>query len=138
MFPWFADGYDLDAIVCLTGNTPVARSKESIVYAENPTSLESEMVSDVSELEDEPVLLATHPNPVESVLSIALKSFTTGAISIAITDVMGKTVYTQTITLNEGKSSVSIDMSTYPKGFYVVHAANKNGSFSTTQKILKE
>ncbi len=138
VFPWFADGYDLDAVVCLTGNTPAARSKESIVYAESPTGLESEMVGDVSELEDEPILLATHPNPVENILSIELNSFTTGAISIAITDVMGKTVYTQTATVNEGQSSISIDMSTYPKGFYVVHVANKSGSFSTTQKIIKE
>ncbi len=137
-FPWFSDGYDLDAVVCLTEETPAARSKEAIEYAENPTGLESEMVTNESELEDIAIVLATHPNPVEDILTIQLNSFTKGVISIVITDLMGKTIHTQAVTLIEGQSSVGIDMNAYPKGFYVIHAENNNGNFKITEKIIKK
>ncbi|EZH75155.1 endonuclease [Aquimarina atlantica] len=135
IFPWFADGYDLDAIVCLENGERIA-TKNTMVYAENPTALESELLPEDFGLEETSIIVS--PNPFKNQLSIDFKTLVEGDVDITITDVTGKTVYTQTIRLNAGQSKLSIDMNRYTKGFYVVHASSTNGKLNITQKIIKE
>ncbi|WP_109098845.1 DUF5689 domain-containing protein [Aquimarina sp. AU58] len=134
-FPWFADGYDLDAIVCLENGERIA-TKNTMVYAENPTALESELLTKDFGLEETSIFVS--PNPFKNQLSIDFKTLVEGDVDITITDVTGKTVYTQTIQLNVGQSKLSIDMNRYTKGFYVVHASSTNGKLNITQKIIKK
>lgn len=134
-FPWFADGYDLDAIVCIENGEHIT-TKNTVVYAENPTALESELLNSTFGLEEASVFVS--PNPFKNQLSIDFNTFVEGNVDVIITDVTGKTVYTQTIRLNAGQSKLSIDMNRYPKGFYVVHAYSTNGKLNITKKIIKE
>ncbi|WP_109436278.1 T9SS type A sorting domain-containing protein [Aquimarina sp. AU119] len=136
IFPWFADGYDLDAIVCLENGERIA-GKNAVAYADNPTAMESEMFNEEFGIEEAEV--AVSPNPVLDQLSIEFStSITKGDVDIMITDVTGKTVYNQSVRLNNGQSKVSVNMSDYPKGFYVVRASNVNGTLNVTKKIIKK
>ncbi len=135
IFPWFADGYDLDAIVCLENGEDIT-TKNAVAYAENPTALESELMDEDWGLEE--ATISVSPNPVKHLLSIDFSTLTKGDVDILITDITGKTVYKQSIQLNTGISKVSIDMNRYPKGFYVVWASDVSGKLNTTQKIIKQ
>ncbi|WP_103069112.1 T9SS type A sorting domain-containing protein [Aquimarina sediminis] len=135
IFPWFADGYDLDAIMCLENGERIGATKNNIVYAENPTALESELLTEDFGLEEVNVVVA--PNPVKDQLSVAFSSFTQTDVDVIITDVTGKTIYTQTIRLNTGQSKLSIDMNNYPKGFYIVKAFDVSGKLNITKKVMK-
>ncbi len=133
VFPWFADGYDLDAIVCLENGQSIT-TKAAITYANNPTDLESELMEEGFGLED--VSVSVSPNPVEDQLFIDFNSFIQGDVRVTITDIVGKTVYNQTIRLNVGQSKLSVDMNRYPNGFYVVNASDKSGAVNVTKKII--
>ncbi|MEW7289593.1 T9SS type A sorting domain-containing protein [Aquimarina sp. 2304DJ70-9] len=135
VFPWFADGYDLDAIVCLENGESIV-AKEAAVYAENPTGLESELMDE--KLGSEEINVSVSPNPVTSYLSVDFNAFSGNDVDISVTNVTGQTVYAQTIRLNVGQSKLSIDMSRYARGFYVVRVTDTKGAFSTQQKIIKQ
>ncbi|MBQ4820021.1 T9SS type A sorting domain-containing protein [Aquimarina sp. MMG016] len=135
IFPWFADGYDLDAIVCLESGERIA-NKQNILLAENPTELESELLTKGFGLEE--IQIAVTPNPVVDQLFVEFNTFVKSDIDITITNVTGQTVFAQTIRLNEGQSKLTVDMNRLPKGFYVVNAKDTQGSFGTVQKIIKQ
>ncbi len=135
VFPWFADGYDLDAIVCLENGESIL-AKEAVVYAENPTGLESELMDE--KLGSEEINVSVSPNPVTSYLSVDFNAFSGNDVDISVTNVTGQTVYAQTIRLNVGQSKLSVDMSRYARGFYVVRVTDTKGAFSTQQKIIKQ
>ncbi len=135
-FPWFfADGYDLDAIVCLQNGETIAR-KNTIAYAKDPTALESELLD--KELALEEVQLSVSPNPVKDQLFLEFGALTSGNIDVTITDATGKTVYVQNIKLVPGQSNIPVDMSQYPRGFYIVNVSTPGGNLNTTQKIIKQ
>ncbi|WP_024768577.1 T9SS type A sorting domain-containing protein [Aquimarina macrocephali] len=134
-FPWFADGYDLDAIVCLENGERIA-TKNTMANTKPPTALESELLTEDFGLEEASVFVS--PNPFKNQLSIDFNTLVEGDVDVIITDVTGKTVYTQTIQLNARQSKLSIDMNRYPKGFYVVHASSTNGKLNITKKIIKK
>lgn len=136
IFPWFADGYDLDAIVCLENGERIA-TKNKLAYSKNPTALESELLTEEFGLEE--VQVSVTPNPVKDQLSVEFNSFANASnVNVVITDVTGKTVYTQTIRLKVGQSKLSVDMHRYPKGFYVVRALDTTGKLNITQKVMKK
>ncbi|WP_108868012.1 DUF5689 domain-containing protein [Aquimarina aquimarini] len=135
-FPWFADGYDLDAIMCIESDERISNNKSATnISTKKPTALESELLSSDFGLEEAHILLS--PNPVEEKLSVEVNTFTQGDVAISITDITGKTIYVQTMKLTVGKSILSIDMNLYPKGFYVVHMSNTSGTLNVTKKVMK-
>lgn len=134
-FPWFADGYDLDAIVCLENGERIA-SKSTVAYAENPTALESELMNEEFGLEE--VKVSASPNPVQDYLSVAFDAVSSSDVEISVTDITGKTIFTQTVRLNAGQSRVAIDMNRYQKGFYVVRVSDASGALNNTIKVMKQ
>ncbi len=134
IFPWFADGFDLDAIVCLENGENVL-AKQSVVLAENPTAFESELMEEGFGLEE--VKVSVSPNPVRSNLFVDFNVLSKSDIDVLITDVTGKMVYKQTVRLNVGQSKLSVDMGRFPKGFYVVRVSDIKGSLRKTMKIVK-
>ncbi len=135
IFPWFADGYDLDAIVCLENGKSLI-NKQNILLAEAPTALESELLEEEFGLEE--IQMSVAPNPVKDQLFVEFNTFIESDIDVVITNVTGQTVFTQTIRLNAGQSKLAVDMARYPKGFYVVNVKDTKGSFTTVQKIVKQ
>ncbi len=135
VFPWFADGYDLDAIVCLESGENIV-AKAAVDYLENPTAYESELMEENYGLEE--ISVNVSPNPVSGTLFIDFNTLAKSNVDVQIIDVMGKTVYAQTIRLNVGQSKLSVDMSRFAKGFYVVRAADAAGAFIKTQKVIRK
>ncbi len=135
VFPWFADGYDLDAIACLENGELVA-TKSAVAYAKNPTDFESELMEEDFMLKETDISLS--PNPVKNQLFIELGSLIEGDLNVVISDVTGKTVYTRSLQFTAGQSRLSIDMSPYSKGFYVVNVSNASGALNLAKKIVKE
>ncbi len=135
VFPWFADGYDLDAIVCLENGQSLI-NKQTVVYAENPTALESELMNEKFGAEE--VTVKVSPNPVTNYLSVDFTAFSGNDINISVTNVTGQIVFNQTVRLNVGQSKASIDMSGYPRGFYIVRVSDTSGVINKTIKVLKK
>jgi hypothetical protein len=67
IFPWFADGYDLDAIVCLENGEHIT-TKNTMTYAQNHTALESELLTKDFGIEETNVFVS--PNPFKNQLLI--------------------------------------------------------------------
>ncbi len=135
IFPWFADGYDLDAIVCLENGKSII-GKQNVILAENPTALESELLNE--EFAFEEIQMSVSPNPVQDKLFVDFSAFLESDVDVSITDVTGKTIYTQTLRLNIGESKLSVDMNRYSKGFYVVRVSDTKGGLAITKKVIKQ
>ncbi len=135
IFPWFADGYDLDAIACLENGERIV-AKSAISYAKNPTDFESELMEEGFILEEANVSLL--PNPVKDKLTIALGSFAQNNVTITIADVMGKIVYSKSVKSTAGQSTIPVNMSSFDKGFYVVSISSADAKLNLTQKIIKK
>jgi len=135
IFPWFADGYDLDAIVCLENGKNLFKQKATVPLAENPTGLESELMEEDFMLEEMNVVLS--PNPVKNNLLVDFDLLSKSDVDVFIMDATGKTVYAQTLKLTIGQSKLTIDMSRLPNGFYMMQVSDKKGGWKTNQKIIK-
>ncbi|WP_081740475.1 T9SS type A sorting domain-containing protein [Aquimarina pacifica] len=135
IFPWFADGYDLDAIMCLESGATIF-SKKTALLAESPTGLESELLTDDFIVTED--IMPIFPNPVVDLLSIDLTGIYVDMIDLLITDTTGKKVYAETIQVGSESSITKINMSAYQKGFYMIHISSKAGSYKKTHKIIKQ
>ncbi|MBP2831129.1 T9SS type A sorting domain-containing protein [Aquimarina sp. U1-2] len=134
VFPWFADGFDLDAIVCLENGENLF-TKRAITALHTPTAFDSELLKEDFESGD--VHIAIAPNPVIEQLFLDFQVLSKSDVEVIITDITGKTVYQQAVRLAVGSSRFSVDMRKFPRGFYVVRASDEKGTFRTTKKILK-
>jgi hypothetical protein len=72
------------------------------------------------------------PNPVTDILNV---SFQDNSLSeINLTDVFGEIVYSERI---EGKTSVNINISSFPSGLYFLKIINKKNEKTISKKIVK-
>ncbi len=65
--------------------------------------------------------IKVYPNPVKSDLMIEYKSESVSDYTITLTDVIGKTVYSNTIQAAEGNNQQSIKVDNFSKGLYFVN-----------------
>ncbi len=135
-FYWpFADGYDLDAIICLDPTVKSSRVTTSITQTaiQNPSGYESELFNKINVIND--MSLSIHPNPVIDLVSLNFDVFDTEEMEISMVDITGKTVYVQKSTISAKTSSIQIDLTRFPKGFYIVTAKSMVSGFSISKKI---
>jgi hypothetical protein len=64
------------------------------------------------------------PNPASNEVSLITTTETAGEYNVAITDILGREVKRQTLTLNEGDNVSTLDISTVNKGMYLVRLWN--------------
>jgi len=78
--------------------------------------------------------ISVYPNPTTDHINISFRSDVTNDRKIKITDLSGKIIYTR----NELNNSplVQLDISTYPKGIYIMEIVSNNNVF--TSKIVKD
>jgi hypothetical protein len=74
-----------------------------------------------------------YPNPVQNELSIEFPN--AGNYSIAITDVVGRTVYSNTAVVTGGK--IQIPMAQYPVGLYLIQVSDSKGTTLLKDKVIK-
>jgi Secretion system C-terminal sorting domain len=76
------------------------------------------------------------PNPAANEVSLITNAEVAGEYNLAITDILGREVKRETLTLNEGDNVSTLDISTLGKGMYVVRLWN--GNQQLTQKLSVE
>jgi hypothetical protein len=74
-----------------------------------------------------------YPNPVQDELSVEFPD--AGNYSIAITDVVGRTVYSKTAVVTGGK--IQIPMGQHPVGLYLIQVSDSKGATLLKDKIIK-
>lgn len=80
--------------------------------------------------------LSIYPNPTSTTLNIALESNENQKATILIVDVLGKVVFNEVNTLNNGKNTLAIDVNHLAKGTYALTIATAKGTH-TEQVIVK-
>jgi len=74
------------------------------------------------------------PNPATMTFNAVINSAVAGAANITITDVSGRTVFANTITVKKGAQTISMDANQFTSGMYFV-TFNQDGK-SQTQKLV--
>jgi PQQ-dependent dehydrogenase (s-GDH family) len=82
-------------------------------------------------------VITTYPNPVTDYLSIKVSSVKKAQISIIVTDIEGKIMYTRSGIFDPGINDVKIDMRAMPARVYILRVINNNDEILATEKILK-
>jgi hypothetical protein len=78
--------------------------------------------------------LSIYPNPVSEKLFVKMDSRTEDAISVMITDLLGKPIVEQSFSFNTAGKVQAIDVSTLPKGVYMLRV--KSGNTQMTRKLI--
>jgi len=76
------------------------------------------------------------PNPARVNLNLILTSTKSGNASIRITDLAGKEVFTQNMTLAAGKQELPVSVEAFAKGAYLVEV--NLGGYSVVHKFMKD
>lgn len=105
-----------------------AGTVQNVVYSQDMLS-----IIGVEEL-SESVEVSIYPNPVLDQMTLQMKSSANFDAKLAITDILGKTVFTSTSAIKEGNNTVSIDASNLRAGVYLVNITS--GESSITKKIV--
>lgn len=80
--------------------------------------------------------VGVYPNPVADVLNIEVNAASPASTQLSIKNVLGQTVYSNSLNINIGKNVETIDMSTLKKGIYLVDIVA--GKSRVTKKITKK
>ncbi len=122
--PW-ADGYDLDGIMCINENSQ-ARTLS--------TAEEENLVPN----EDIPFTANAYPNPFNENLNLQLSLSDESQVTMQLFNRVGQLVYNNTIQLQAGNHGIDLPLSAIPDGLYILKLANGNRSLNQTLKIVKE
>lgn len=119
-----------------TSSNPVASLQNSTVYyvtvtdAMECTSMDSieltvtETTDLLNHLVDSNIKIFPNPNQGRFILEIDNTTLLTGT-EIIIRDIYGKMVYNKITGMQEGKNQIPVDMSTLPKGNYILEIYNE-------------
>lgn len=77
--------------------------------------------------------LYVYPNPNRGVFRVQLPSSISGKCSVSITDLNGYLVFA---TETDSAESLTIDISTLPKGMYLLHVVGLDSEYNNFQKIV--
>jgi len=112
------------AAICFDFNAPVI-TNTAVTRIESPTSLTESIVSFDN--------LLLYPNPANSILNIEVGIASISNCRIIITDVAGRTIYTNLIANSSAKQR--IDISTFSQGIYFVQV--ENGAKTSRGRFVK-
>jgi len=78
-----------------------------------------------------------YPNPVSSILNLAISSTREETIKILITDIVGKVLVQENRFVVKGENSVTINTQKLSSGIYIVKALTANGVETISSKFVK-
>ncbi len=94
------------------------------------------VIAGVNETENNTIQLSVYPNPTTTtMLTVNFTSESNENIDFNITDVTGKTVFTQSLKTTKGITHSIIDVSKFAKGIYILNAKTKQLSGNTKISI---
>lgn len=76
-----------------------------------------------------------YPNPSQGIYDISVVGFITNEVKVEVYDIMGKLISTSNSILLDGQTNVSVDISDYADGIYIVRI--NGGSHHYAQQIIK-
>ncbi|HEX4958781.1 MAG TPA: T9SS type A sorting domain-containing protein [Lacibacter sp.] len=76
---------------------------------------------------NKPVTVTLYPNPAVSTATIEMNNTVKGIVSIKVTDVLGRTVYTGQQLKNNAVLKMNLDVAAYPNGIYKVILTDEKG-----------
>jgi hypothetical protein len=82
--------------------------------------------------------LAAYPNPVNDLLQVVISSPLADQYNFALTSLVGTELYREKVVTGVIAKKLSIDMSRYASGIYILTARNKNNEVMFTQKVVKQ
>jgi hypothetical protein len=92
-------------------------------------------IDNVNEIGTKPASsFAVYPNPASSSFTAVINSDATHTTDLAVCDVTGKVMITQTLALTKGTQNVTTDISQLAPGIYFI-VLNNNGK-TQTQKLV--
>jgi len=80
--------------------------------------------------------VSVYPNPNNGVFTITLESYSSETYNIQVSDLAGRIVYTQVVTLVPGENKVDMELTNLMRGMYSVIISKEDDSI--TRKILIE
>lgn len=125
LFTAWADGYDLDGILCINENS---QARSGGLHEEENLSLN----------EDIPFVLNAFPNPFKGDLKLQLSLSNEGNVSIQLFNRVGQLVYAKDQFLHSGNHDLEIDLNAVPSGIYILMVENDIHALNQTMKIVKE
>ncbi|OSZ79339.1 hypothetical protein CAP35_14095 [Chitinophagaceae bacterium IBVUCB1] len=109
-----------------TYNATVARDTRPECW---PTSVGS-IVSDAQ-------YISVYPNPANSQVGIKFFANTTDNVGVRVTDMIGKTTYTQQLQTRSGENDMQINISGWAKGIYFITLQSASQRFETVKLIVE-
>jgi carboxypeptidase T len=82
--------------------------------------------------------MVIYPNPVNDLLNVQLNNFKAQTILLQVTDVFGRTVYSRSLNLREGNSSLALDTDKWGAQVYILRVLNAKKELLSLQKFVKQ
>jgi Leucine-rich repeat (LRR) protein len=80
--------------------------------------------------------LKAFPNPVDKTVQVEFSVEESSAATISVSDLLGRQMLLQNVEATKGLNAVTVDMSTLPRGFYMLTL--QNGKIKQTQRLVKQ
>lgn len=120
-----APGHEDDVMIIVYDSTMHGKECKKVVVTENvlgapkrPAAPKREMKTATKEMQSNELVI--YPNPSEGQFTIEINIPGKGKADLAVTDMNGKTVYSEQIAESEGKITKQIDLSKNGKGMYSI------------------
>jgi hypothetical protein len=78
--------------------------------------------------------LMVYPNPSSGLFNVSFNASEAGAAELSVTDVTGRTIHSQRVSVAGGENQVAIDLSGNPQGVYLLQF--RQGETKTTVRII--
>jgi len=131
---WFIDDLELMDLKTYSINAFVSAANADTIYAEQKVIvIDSDKVVDDTGI-DEPSQNAFHfsisPNPAQDFIQLALDCITAKDINIELLTVDGRRLFTERFQCIPGNNFKNIDISSYPRGIYLLRLKTNQGLYS--------
>ena len=120
-----ADGFDVDGIVCLDGESSMARQNSFAMQNTVP----DEVMEDV---------VTTFPNPFRDRISVTMAVNNDGRYEVVLHDIYGAMVYKGTVKASYGELKTDIDARSLSRGTYTITIMSEDGSFKQSNLLIKQ
>jgi hypothetical protein len=101
-----------------------------------PTSWEQRENQGPGSGESDEVMLTIQPNPANEKTEVVIEGTEEGTYRLEVMNSLGEQIYLQEVTINAGEKVITLDLSTYAKGIYMVVISN--GTSTGKSKFVVE
>jgi hypothetical protein len=98
--------------------------------AGNQTTTKTKDIESANKIE-----LRLFPNPAQDILNVKFQSENTAAAELKVCDILGRTLYTEKITMATGLNHFTLNLADFENGLLLICLTTRNGSVS--KKMVK-